>query len=360
MGSRAIGKLNTSWFPQESTRPHACSRNAALSIDWTMTLLGSWLLSGVLMDGWAHNHFGHEIDTFFTPWHAVLYSGYFAVAVFHAVTAWRFHRKGCAWLESMPAGYGLSLIGVFIFALSGIGDLIWHLAFGIEVSVSAGFSPPHLGIMVGIGLIVSGPLRSAWSRPGAPRKWLHWLPALLSLHMTLTLMSFVTQYAHPLVVTFASQPSAADNQDQALGAVSILFQTALLMGWILYALRRWKLPPGSLTFVLTLNGVSMCLMRDTFFLIPAAALAGACGDILLWRLSPSPARPIAFHVFGFAVPVIYFAFYFGAIFVARDITWPMPLWTGATLMSGIVSLLISYLILPPQPHDDEAAVREQL
>ena len=38
-----------------------------------------WFVAGIILDNWAHNHFS-SIETFFTPWHAVLYSGSIAVA----------------------------------------------------------------------------------------------------------------------------------------------------------------------------------------------------------------------------------------------------------------------------------------
>src|ERR1041385_1355884 len=124
----------------------------SIGFDLTAALLGAWLLGGIYTDGWAHNHI--HVETFFTPWHAVLYSGFLANLIFYAVTATRNRRNG---KPLIPEGYRLAVIGIAIFAVSGVGDLIWHTIFGIEVSVSAGFSPPHLGIMVGTGLIVSGP-----------------------------------------------------------------------------------------------------------------------------------------------------------------------------------------------------------
>src|SRR5258708_31339947 len=120
--------------------------------------------------------------------------------------------------------------------------------------------------MASLGLIVSGPFRGAWRRPGAePGRWSEWLPALVSLLLVLSLMSFITQYANPLVV-LAATTVPSDYPDQALGAVSIMLQTAILMGWILIAVRRWKLPLGSLTLLLTLNAISISFMRDQFFL----------------------------------------------------------------------------------------------
>jgi hypothetical protein len=48
--------------------------------DWIMTILSAVFISGLFLDGWAHTH-GRVDETFFTPWHAVLYGGYLACAV---------------------------------------------------------------------------------------------------------------------------------------------------------------------------------------------------------------------------------------------------------------------------------------
>jgi len=56
----------------------------------------------------------------------------------------RNHASGRPWSRALPAGYGLSLLGVLIFAAGGIGDMIWHVLFGIEADVEALLSPTHL------------------------------------------------------------------------------------------------------------------------------------------------------------------------------------------------------------------------
>jgi hypothetical protein len=45
---------------------------SSLSFDWAVTALSVWVVAGLYLDGWAHNH-GKVDETFFTPWHAVLY-----------------------------------------------------------------------------------------------------------------------------------------------------------------------------------------------------------------------------------------------------------------------------------------------
>src|ERR671937_2288407 len=80
-------------------------------------------------------------ETFFTPWHAVLYSGYGAIAAVLAVTLVRNHARGHAWRQALPPGYAVSFVGVVLFAVGGVLDMVWHLLFGIERSVEALLSP---------------------------------------------------------------------------------------------------------------------------------------------------------------------------------------------------------------------------
>ena len=56
-----------------SAQPPLCAR-----LDRVMALLCTWLVLGLYIDGWAHRHF--KIETVFTPWHLILYSGFLAVA----------------------------------------------------------------------------------------------------------------------------------------------------------------------------------------------------------------------------------------------------------------------------------------
>jgi hypothetical protein len=83
------------------------------------------------------------------------------------VTLVRESLPGHRWLKAIPTGYELSVLGLAIFGVSGIGDLTWQLFLGIERSTEALLSPTHLGLALGIGLALSGPLRAAWRRYGA-------------------------------------------------------------------------------------------------------------------------------------------------------------------------------------------------
>src|SRR5206468_5841643 len=65
----------------------------------------------------------------------------------------------------VPAGYGLGLVGVAMFVAGGVADGRWHTLFGVEVSVAALLSPSHLLLLGGGLLMVTSPVRSAWSSP---------------------------------------------------------------------------------------------------------------------------------------------------------------------------------------------------
>jgi hypothetical protein len=320
--------------------------------DWAMIALTAWPLVGAYLDAWAHNHFA--LETFFTPWHAALYSGFLAVTCFLVAMPIVNHRKGYDWRYTLPAGYGLSLLGVAVLVVGGIGDTLWHLAFGIERQFDAALSPTHLLLAAGIGLVVSGPLRAAWRRPTNVlgvgwRGWVAQLPMLLSLTFTLSLLTLITQYAHPFVRLWAADPYRTVEPDlgQQLGVLGIVLQAGLLMGLVLLALRRWRLMPGSLALIFTLNAVLLSFMRDHYAFILVALLAGVAADLLLWLLRPSPERSGALRLFAFAVPTILYLLYFLTLRALYGVWWSIHLWLGAAVLAGIAGWLLSCLVVPP-------------
>src|SRR5712691_542171 len=112
-------------MPTESARPRETPSAAPTGklpslgvwrFDWMATMFFALLLGGVSLDGWAHNH-GKVGTSFFTPWHAVLYCGLTLVGIFLVVNLLLNHRKGYPWLEALPPGYGVSLLGLIVFGV---------------------------------------------------------------------------------------------------------------------------------------------------------------------------------------------------------------------------------------------------
>jgi len=318
------------------------------SFDWWMTLCAGWMLAGLYLDGWAHRHIPN-LESFFTPWHGLLYSGFFATFSLLGVTAWRNHARGWPWLESVPPGYRLSLIGMLIFFVGGLGDLAWHTLFGIEADIDALLSPTHLILAVSGTLIGAGPFRAAWHRPDSGNHLIAQLPMLLSLTFGWSTMTFFTQFAHSFVRPMASGAAPeAWFYPQALELAGILIQSAMMMGLVLLAVLRWRLPFGSLTVMLTVNAALVCLLELRPGFIAVGLLAGLAGDWLVFRLRPSSDRPRAFRLFAGALPALYYALYFLGLKLTTGVWWSLHLWTGAIVMAGLTGWLISYLTFPPR------------
>lgn len=320
--------------------------------DWWVIALSSWLVAGFYLDVWAHHHV-EALETFFTPWHGVLYSGFLAVAGFLVAALLRYRTRGASWWRALPDGYELSLLGVLIFAAGGVGDMLWHILVGIEVDLEAALSPTHLLLFLGAGLLLGGPLRAAWRQPErvAARGWVAQLPMLTSLAFTLMIFTAVTEYANPLANPWAAAGHETQPPflGQALGVTGVLLQTGLLMGTVLVALRRWALRPGSLTLLVALGTNLASFVHDQYLSIVVAVLAGVGADLLLWQLKPSVVRPLTFHLFAFAVPVVLYLLYFLALMLTSGISWSLPLWSGAIFLAGGAGWLVSLLLVPPAP-----------
>lgn len=326
--------------------------------DWTIAGLSFWFLGGVFLDGWAHTH--ERVDnTFFTPWHAVLYMGFLAVAGALTSVLVRNVARGFSWRTALPTGYGLSMIGAVIFWCGGLGDVLWHTLLGIEQNVAALFSPPHLLLACGGWLMVSGPFRAAWHRPDlSTSRQTHLWPAVLALTFMLCICTFITQIAHPVTNLWgAGRPREPIWLFEQMGVVGLLFDTAVLMGFVLLALQRWTLPPGALTVMLTLNAVAMSVVYYKGYPPPlhivARGVAGLAADLILLWLQPSLQRLRAWRLFAFAMPVFASTSYFAAIHLTAGIWWSLHLWLGSILLCGIIGLLLSYLLVPPPVHSTQ-------
>jgi len=324
---------------------------ATKTFEWTVVGLCTWLMTGAYLDAWAHRHLA-RLETFFTPWHAVLYSGMFAVLTFLAVTALRNRARGAEAGRSLPTGYGLSVVGCVLFGIGGVIDMAWHLRFGIEVSLAALVSPPHLLLMLALGMIVTGPLRAAWKRAGKRAPW----TAVISATLLLSMFTFFDQFDQPLVnVWAAGQVFFPDTlrYTEELGILGIMVQTALLTGVVLYLLSRFTLPFGSITLLAGLNGILLGSLAENFNLIPVAILGGLLADLVMLWLRPGPQRITALRLAAVIGPVGVSSLYLLAVQLTQGIAWPVTLWLGSIVVSGAIGLLLSYLaVQPPAPQPD--------
>jgi hypothetical protein len=321
------------------TSPPATGR-----FDWLMVGASIWLVAGLYLDGWAHHHLESSLETFFTPWHAVFYSGFLAIAGVLLAPILRRNAGGLPWYRRVPPGYAAAALGLPLFLAGGIGDGIWHTLFGVEVDVEALLSPTHLLLALGMGMLVSGPYRAARLRPSHPtrRRWGAALPRLISLALTLSLATFFTQFVHPLTEPWTIMPGLKYPQvplavRQELGAASILVSAALLMGSLLLLLRdEQPIPPGGITFLIGLNALAMSVFQDQYYLLPGLVLAGGAADLLVIWLRPSARRLRAVRIVAIAIPLLYYGSYFATVIARDQLDWSIHLWGGALVLAGLV------------------------
>ncbi len=331
------------------SRPVPTGRWQATSRQHLVTLLvGFWLMTGIFVDGWAHNHLGDRLETFFTPWHAVFYSGFLATALWIGWLGRQGFLRGKRGLAAFPDGYELGAIGVVVFALGGLGDMTWHTLFGIEVGIDALLSPTHLLLFLGAELLVLSPLVACWRAPTSRRaapglKW----SAVLSMTAALSFASFMHMYAWALV----SLPNAAGYDGARSLLTSTLLTALMLTAPVLLLLRRWQLPFGAVGLMYLLNTVLMRGMTtglDTMpMILGLALLVGLAADGLIAWWRPSPGRPAAYRAFAVVLPLLLWVPFFAGGSAMDAFGTSLELWTGACVMAALGGLVLSALIVPP-------------
>lgn len=322
-----------------------------VTFDLILALLSLWFLTGLYLDGWAHNNTTLE-DDFFTPWHLVMYTGYLAVGLALVATQLRNTFRGRHWQQAVPLGYGLSLIGVVIFAFGGGFDFWWHDTFGTEVNDEALLSPAHLILATGALLFLTGPLRAGLARRNSVG-WRQLLPVVLALLQVLSLFTFFTQYAHfvtrPFILT--EPPTGAPTLPDLYGIMSVLVPTLLMMGIMLYARANWQLPLGAFTLIMTANSTMMYFMRISYvqeypLLLLVGPIAGILADAFVQRWRGAKPNPQRLRLFAFVVPFVTFLAYIvllNADAPSGDVWWTIHMWLGVPFLAGAAGLFMSFL-----------------
>lgn len=332
-------------------------------VQLTTALFSAWVLGGLFLDGWAHAELP-QLESFFTPWHAVLYSGLLATAGWIVLQSTRGYRRGRRGLRAIPYGYGLGLAGALLFGIAGLSDLAWHTAFGIEEDLSALLSPPHLALGLAAALMITTPARSAWrSGGGEERPSLGaFLPVLLSVSLLAVAAAFFLAYANAFHVGVAAGGSGASDTPravaqaggegdprQALELATVLITNILLLVPLLAMLARWRLPLGATT-ILFVSVAAFSTAEHGFEageLILAAVVGGVVGDTLIAMLRPSADRPAAFRTVATATPAALWLAYFAVTALFSDLAWPPELWAGAVVLSAFTGLVLGLLVSPP-------------
>lgn len=317
---------------------------------------GLWMVVGLFLDGWAHDN--AKPESFFTPWHGVLYSGFAASAAAAAVVALRARSGMRPWRDDLPVGHGLTLVALAVFAMGAVGDLVWHETLGIEVGVEALLSPTHLLLLAGGLVALSAPVRAAWwSDPAAP-SFRSFAPTVLALALLTSLAGFFLLYLSPYVndaagAAFTRSPGVVHDHpstdvgelQQLLGIGSILMTTVLFAAPLHLMLRRWAPPAG--TFVLFFGIVTVLFVGLAEFSQPSLVLAGLGAGLAGDAVARGGRGPASVAT---AIAVLWLA-YFGLYELAEGgVAWTAELWAGTTVLATMVAAALGLLTAQLPPH----------
>ena len=329
-----------------------------LRFDYAVLAASVWFIGGLLVDGWAHNHLDLSREGFFTPYHALFYSGFAAVAATVIVTTWRNRATSASWRAAIPTGYAITVAGLGIFAIGGACDMLWHIAFGIEQDVEALFSPTHLVLAVGIGAILAGPIAAAIARRPA-RSWSAQAPGLLALAMFVTLIVFFLIWAFGISAVRAADPhiafptlrgDALDTLRQLSierGISAIVFRSAIYVAVVLWAARRLALPRGAAAFLIVLPtlGIAAVASPSVSFVslqFAAACAAGLVAEIMLAKGLSGGVSRWRDRSFAFGIPGAFWATYVAlASLVGHGFWWSPHVIYGAPVIGGLAGLLLA-------------------
>jgi hypothetical protein len=341
---------------QLTARPPATATRAISTWgeDLACALGAVWVVGGLYLDGWAHTH-TPELETFFTPWHAVLYSGFAALAACHGAVVGR--RRSAAPAAAprtwVPAGYLSGLVGVAVFLVAGLADMIWHTLLGIEVDLEALLSPPHLALLTGGVLMITTPLRAAAARGAATRGLdggrLAMLPAIVSLAVAAAAAAFFLSYVSPFDGPPPMSVWAPDSQ--VLGLAYLLVTTVVLLVPVFAAYTRLgRVPPGLIAAVTAAVAVPVGVFTD-FEWLPvqlAATAGGMLADVAVALVATQTPRLVPVAA-GVLVPALVWSAYLVGAAATVGIVWPVPLWAGVVVLTALGGAVLGSLFRAAAP-----------
>ena len=127
----------------DSNRTYSATKLALLSL--TIATAGAFLqIGGTSWD--VTSHLMKEPETFFTPSHAVLYTGISLLTLAAGIGGFVLIRNKEIRRISFATGFKLLIIGSLVSLAAGPSDFLWHEAFGVDGLLS----PPHLALITGM------------------------------------------------------------------------------------------------------------------------------------------------------------------------------------------------------------------
>ncbi len=323
--------------------------------DLITAVLGTCMVGGLLTDAWAHTNIVNQLESFFTPWHAMLYGGFAATA---AWTFWlgfrRRHGVPRWWRNAWPAGYAVGALGAALFLVAGFGDMIWHQVLGIEATLDAALSPTHLVLATGATLLLTSPLRSWWANgAGRDRAATGVWSLAIALPVALVLVGFssVLQSLAP-THTYDHVMNSPSHFEAAFGLAKYVLMTAFFVTALLLVHRRRATFGAGLAIVGAQSLFQMVQMEvpKTLTIAAIGATIGAgVADLVLVRLDAvrGPDAPLRLPIAGAVFAALTWTGHLLGLRLADDLRWSIELWAGAVVLTAILGFVLGGLAATP-------------
>ena len=228
-----------------------------------------WMFIGAWVDASAHRYIIDELESFFTPWHGILYSG-FGVVVLSAL-----YVKN----KMRDFNFDVGILGACIFAVGGGSDAIWHSLLGIEVGIEPLITPSHLMLFLGAFLMLDHVFASR------PNKEILDTASLFALASSYALIVYITQFVNPF---FEPYMFFQNNEFiyQAFSASSVFFQAILSSVVFVYAIRFNVLPRNmALIYLISFMYQSLIFLLGDSELLFGTLIAGGFISLLIYQIS---------------------------------------------------------------------------
>src|SRR6266545_2451986 len=286
--------------------------------DLITAVLGTCMVGGLLTDAWAHTNIVNQLESFFTPWHAMLYGGFAATA---AWTFWlgfrRRHGVPRWWRNAWPAGYAVGALGA---------------------------AP----------LLLTSPLRSWWANgAGRDRAATGVWSLAIALPVALVLVGFssVLQSLAP-THTYDHVMNSPSHFEAAFGLAKYVLMTAFFVTALLLVHRRRATFGAGLAIVGAQSLFQMVQMEvpKTLTIAAIGATIGAgVADLVLVRLDAvrGPDAPLRLPIAGAVFAALTWTGHLLGLRLADDLRWSIELWAGAVVLTAILGFVLGGLAATP-------------
>lgn len=335
----------------------ASRRNPTRAQNAAMAAAAVWIVVAVYLDGRAHVQ---ELpESFFTWWHALLYSGFVAALAVLVVIIVAGRTPGRSLLSSLacpPNGYRGAVAGAVVFGLGGLADMLWHTVFGVEQQIDALLSPSHLLLFVGGVLLFSGPVLSGrvcadegGSWPGSAVVAVAAITAVVAF-ATSYLSAFTTDAPLRVIARFpeGTPEHYAAEAPAVIGVASYLVTSLIIVMPLVYLL--WsgrRVPVGTITGLVTSLAVLAALTFD--FTRPAPVVAvflGAAvaevGFALTLSLGVTPRTGLV--ALAGALPVLVWSAQLAALQITEGLGWSAEFIAGTVVLCALVAAGVVVLV----------------